>query len=76
MYRLYFQKETQKIKKYFALQHPYLLVPNTWSRPNWKVDPFFKHFYKVSIQTVQLPEGIPINGRMAGFTDENDKKMT
>ena len=53
-----FKRRHKQFKRYFAVQHPYLLIPDTCTRPNWKIDPFLEHLNKLSIKAVYLPEKI------------------
>ena len=62
-----FQRRYKQFKRYFAVQHPFLAVPDTRTHPNWKIDPFLKHLNEVFIQAVHLPENISCDEQTIGF---------
>ena len=62
-----FEKRHRQFKRYFAVQHPYLPIPDTNIYPNWKLDPFLKHLNQVFIQAVHLPENISCDEQTIGF---------
>ena len=69
-----FERRHKQFKRYFAVQHPYLPIPDTRTHPNWKIDPLLEHLNKVSIQAVHLPERISCDEQTVGFTGKDSKK--
>ena len=70
-----FDKRHKQFKRYLAVQHPYLPVPDTNTHPNWKLDPFLKHLNQVFIQAVHLPENISCDEQTIAFHGNSKHKI-
>ena len=69
-----YEKRHKQFKRYFAVQHPYLPIPDTNTHPNWKLDPFLKHLNQIFMQAVHLPERISCEGQTIGFHGSSKHK--
>ena len=69
-----FDKRHKQFKRYFAVQHPYLPIPDTNTHPNWKLDPFLKHLNQVFMQAIHLPEKISCDEQTIGFHGSSKHK--
>ena len=70
-----FEKRHKQFKRYFAVQHPYVPVPDSNSHPNWKIDPFLKILNQVFIQAVHLPENISCDEQTIAFHGRSKHKV-
>ena len=69
-----FERRHGQFKRYFAVQHPYLLLPSTCTHAHWKVDPFLGHINKVSMYVIHSPENISCDEQTIGLSRRDLEK--